>query len=155
MCAVGKVCSMLFIISPIICLWKINVIIIIITPIPPNVPLHLKNQLGGKTFLITGESSFNKHDIFSLYIHNHSSVPICKGIWSWDCALQETITKIRNKYSQKWNWPDLFPVPTFTFRWAIYIFPRSVFLFCCRKIGGPIPHRSWICKLGLRPRSFF
>jgi hypothetical protein len=24
------------------------------------------------------------------------------------------------------------------FLWAIYIFPRSVCLFCCRKIGGPI-----------------
>ncbi len=45
--------------------------------------------------------------------------------------------------------------------WAIYIFPRSVCLFCCWKIGGPTVgiNRSlteaWIWKLGLRPRNSF
>ena len=40
----------------------------------------------------------------------------------------------------------------------IHIFPRSVCLFCCRKIGGPIVEiyksltQIWMCKLGLRPR---
>ncbi len=27
---------------------------------------------------------------------------------------------------------------SYMFLWAIYIFPQSVCLFCCRKIGGPI-----------------
>ncbi len=44
------------------------------------------------------------------------------------------------------------------FLWAIDIFPRSVCLFCCRKIGGPI---MWIYGslrdtwMGLRPRNSF
>ncbi len=48
-----------------------------------------------------------------------------------------------------------------SFFWAIYIFPRSVCLFCCRKIGGPILGifksltETWMWKLRLRPRSFF
>ncbi len=36
--------------------------------------------------------------------------------------------------------------------WAIYKFPRSVCLFCCRKICGPI---LGMWKLGLRPRNSF
>ncbi len=53
-----------------------------------------------------------------------------------------------------------FPIPTFQYLWAIYIFPWSVCLFCCRKIGGPIVgiYKSltdtWIWKLGTRPHSF-
>ncbi len=44
---------------------------------------------------------------------------------------------------------------------STYIFPRSVFLFCCRKTGGPIVEiyysltDTWMWKLGLRLRSFF
>ncbi len=47
------------------------------------------------------------------------------------------------------------------FTWENYIFPRSVFHFCCRKIGGPTMgiHRSltdtWMWKLGLKPRNSF
>jgi hypothetical protein len=43
--------------------------------------------------------------------------------------------------------------------WAIYLFPRSICLFCCRKICGPILGiyklltYTWIWKLGLRPRN--
>ncbi len=43
------------------------------------------------------------------------------------------------------------------FLWAVYIFPGSVCLFCCRKKGGPNLgiYRSltdtWMWKLGLRP----
>ncbi len=49
---------------------------------------------------------------------------------------KDTVPKIRNKYSQKWNCAALFPIPTFTYLWAIYIFPWSVRLFCS-KTGGP------------------
>jgi hypothetical protein len=68
------------------------------------------------------------------------------------------------------NWEKIFPVrklrglgPSFyihtVYLWAIYIFPRSVCLFGCIKIGGQILgiHKSltdvWIWKLGLRRRS--
>ncbi len=51
------------------------------------------------------------------------------------------------------------PIFTFMFLWAIYRIPRSVCLFCCRKICGPILwiYKSltdtWMWKLGLRPRN--
>ncbi len=69
-------------------------------------------------------------------------------------------------YSQKWN--SYFqnriimfclPVPTLVYLWAIYIFPGSVCLFCCREICGPILGiykmltDTWMWKLGLRPRN--
>jgi hypothetical protein len=50
---------------------------------------------------------------------------------------------------------------SFMCMWAIYIFPRSVCLFCCRRICGPILgiYKSltdtWMCKLGLTPRNSF
>ncbi len=53
------------------------------------------------------------------------------------------------------------PIPIFMFLWAICIFPRSVCLFCCRKISGPIVgiYRSLtdtcMWKLGLRPRNAY
>ncbi len=61
------------------------------------------------------------------------------GIWSpcWTHC-KDTIPKIRKKYSQKRNCATTFPVPTFMFLWAIYIFAQSVCLFCCRQIGGLI-----------------
>jgi hypothetical protein len=51
------------------------------------------------------------------------------------------------------------PILTFMFLCAIYIFPRSVCLFCCRKIGVPIVGiyksltETWMWILGLRPCS--
>ncbi len=52
------------------------------------------------------------------------------------------------------------PIPTFMYLWAIYMLPRSVHLFYCSKIGGPIVGinksltDTWMQELGARPRSF-
>ncbi len=70
---------------------------------------------------------------------------------------KDTVPKIRNKHSQKIA--ATVPISTFMCLWAIYIFPRSVCLFCCRKICGQILRmnksltETWMWKLGLRGRS--
>ncbi len=64
-------------------------------------------------------------------------------------------------YSQKGNCTATVPIPTFMFLCAIYIFPWSVCIFCCKKWSGPIVGiyksltATWMWKLGLRPRSSF
>jgi hypothetical protein len=47
-----------------------------------------------------------------------------------------TVPKIRNKYSQKWNCAALFPISTFLYLWAIYVFPRFVHfeVQCCVRL---------------------
>ncbi len=52
---------------------------------------------------------------------------------------KDKIPKFRNKYSQKRNIGVSVPISTFMCLWAIYIFPRWVFLFCWRKYVD----RSW------------
>ncbi len=37
-----------------------------------------------------------------------------------------------------WEHCKSFTISTFTYLWAIYILPRSIHLFCCSRIGGPI-----------------
>ncbi len=74
---------------------------------------------------------------------------------------KDTIPKIQNKYSQIRNYVASVPISTFIWLWAIYIFPRSVCLFCCRKICRSILgiYKSltdtWMWKLRLRPSKTF
>ena len=89
-------------------------------------------------------------------------------MWLTPTAVQQyssprkgTIPKIRNEYSQKRNCTASVPISTFMFLWAIYIFLRSVCLFCWREICGPILEiyksltDTWMWKLGLRPCNSF
>ncbi len=61
-----------------------------------------------------------------------------------------TVPKILFRYSQNWNCVSSFPMSTFIYLWAIYIFPGSVCLPGCTKIGRPIScsHRSRIHECG-------
>ncbi len=52
--------------------------------------------------------------------------------------------KMRNKYSQIWNCAASFPIPTFIHLWSIYIFSRSVCLFCCSKKRWTDVHTVYI-----------
>ncbi len=88
---------------------------------------------------------------------------IVQGVsWSWAVHCKGTIPKIRNTYSQKRNCAATVLISTFMFLWAIYIFPCSVCLFFCRKLGGPnvgiyrsLTDISMWKKLGLSPRNSF
>ncbi len=92
---------------------------------------------------------------------HHPLLPLGILLWTHTLHCKDTIQKIRNKYSQKRNCTTPVPIHAFVFLWVIYIFPQSVCLFCCKKIGGPIMgvywslEDTWIWKLGLRPRNSF
>ncbi len=83
-----------------------------------------------------------------IWLHN-STQPDCK----------EPIPNIRNKYSQKRNCAATVPISTFMCLWAIYIFPRSVGLFCCRKYwtdpgNKQIAHRHMNVEIGTEAVQF-
>ncbi len=77
-----------------------------------------------QTFNILYSYARPKANAFVIYVSLH-----CK----------DKIPKFRNKYSQKRNIGALVPISPFMRLWAIYIFPRSVSLFCWRKYV----YRSW------------
>ncbi len=78
---------------------------------------------------------------FSLFL-GLDILSIQNCIHAFSVLLLCTVPKILCMYSQKWNCAVSFPIPTFMYLWAIYIFPGSVCLFGCSKIA----HRSWEYK---------
>ncbi len=83
-------------------------------------------------------------NFFPCYLQSLLLVILNKIILLWlDSSLcphcKDKIPKFRNKYSQKRNIGVSVPVSTFMRLWAIYIFPRSICLFCWRKYVD----RSW------------
>ncbi len=61
------------------------------------------------------------------------AIPLVPRLLNRYLHCKEKIPKIRTRYSQKRNSAVTFPISTFMCLWAIYIFPRSICLFCCRK----------------------
>ncbi len=73
------------------------------------------------------------YDLYFLYMRK-IFISVCPVSYS----LQRNNTEPRNKYSQKRNCADSVPMSTFMCFWEIYIVPRSVGIFCNRKICGLI-----------------
>ncbi len=84
------------------------------------------------------------------------------------CGQRKTTATLQRHYTE--NSKQIFPemkqrglVPNSYIHVSVsdWYIPRSVCLFCCRKISGPIVGvnksliDTWVWKLGLRPRKFF
>jgi hypothetical protein len=81
---------------------------------------------GGRAGATYDDGTVNVALFQSFYARSYQWMKICCGC---------TVPKILFKFSQKWNYAVSFPIPTFTYLQAIYIFPESVCLFGCSKIG--------------------
>ncbi len=75
------------------------------------------------------------------------------------CAPCVRLTLYRKSPTQKRNYGATVPISTFMCLWAVYIFPRSICLFCCRIKFGQILGicksltDTWMWKLGRRLRN--
>jgi hypothetical protein len=76
-----------------------------------------------------------------LYFYKTSDFTVqqrcCYIVWL-TCTSKILYRNSKRIYSQQMNRAATVPIPTFMFLCAIYIFPRLVCLFCCRKIDGQI-----------------
>jgi hypothetical protein len=117
-------------------LWQTNAIPDFIDDMVAGPPKHLRLKSGHL------KKNCTKHVQELSCIHTTSKMRSMQYMYvgkrQFSCVRQtqqDTIPKIQNKYSQKRNCAATVPIPTFMFLWVIYIFPRSVCLFCCRKTG--------------------
>ncbi len=94
--------------------------------------------------------------VLSYLLFSAKSPSVCR-----ESYCEVTVPKIRNKHSQKWNCEASFPIRKFMYLWAVCTFLRSIHLFRCSKIRGPMMEiyksltDTWMWKLGTRPRNFF
>ncbi len=103
-----------------------------------------------------GDPGLRRQAVLSTTMH-HCMYSVHCIVYTAHC--KEPTPKIWNKFSQKMNCTATVPIYTFMCLWAIYIFPRSICLFFCRKYVD----RSWenincsqtheCGNLGLKPRN--